>query len=329
MATAPDLEFVVMVLSIIAGLYVIYKSIRHYQMVGSKEFLLIAVFFLSITVFTAFRVYTGYISDFFDEYYGNRNPAAMQQISPLWMIVHIIWGAGIVAIIVHLLRLIEWRRRHPILKGLLLFIAVEGILEAIYYISFNFQMFYNQDWLYYADNLLTVDHYPFTNLWFFHLIPFISPSTALYVYLGIQNLLLALIYIIIKPIVTSREVKIVRVAWILFGTIVGLRWILFLPVIVEIPFFQENMSFWFTFAQLSTAAEFLEFLALTGLALAVARYPEALLITEFQVTKAAKLYQYIEDYELISRLPNLISTEKHLVNYIQSVPPEIKANIKQ
>jgi hypothetical protein len=45
-------------------------------------------------------------------------------------------------------------------------------------------------------------------------------------YLGVQHLLLALTYTIIKPISPSREIKIVRGTWIFFGTLVRLRWIL-------------------------------------------------------------------------------------------------------
>jgi len=145
-------------------------------------------------------------------------------------------------------------------------------------------------------------------------------------YLGVQHLLLALTYTIIKPISPSREIKIVRGTWIFFGTLVGLRWILNL----------SHMIFWMNFFhvleeyyQLVSFHEFLEFLAFTGLALVVARYPEALLITEYQVTKAAKLYQFIDDYESTSRLPHLISTQKHLMDYIQSISPDLKLNIKK
>jgi hypothetical protein len=106
MATAIDLTFFFMLINILAGLFVLYKSIRHYQMVRSGEFLLIATYFFSLAFYVAFRVYTTYFTDFLERAYPPvLDPLVWIEISGVWILVHLIWGVGIIAILIHLLRL--------------------------------------------------------------------------------------------------------------------------------------------------------------------------------------------------------------------------------
>ncbi|MFW9780576.1 MAG: hypothetical protein ACFFE8_17170 [Candidatus Heimdallarchaeota archaeon] len=333
MATAPDLIFVVMLLNILAGLFLLYKSIKHYQMTRSGEFLIVGTYFFSLTFFVTFRWVLTYFTDFFERAYVARDPLAWQQITGIWILLHLFWGAGIITILIHLLRLINWRQRHPVIKGVLLLIAIEGVLQAIYYNTFFIQVFYFQDWTHWLENTYTTTKYPLTNLWLFHLIPFFTPSAGLTMYFVLQGFLMALVYGTVNPVAATKEITRARMAWVVFGVIYGLRWLLNMPFLIDVPIFQDNLAFWSLFAgsieqPIALAGEILESLATAMLMLIIAVYPETLLITEYQLLRANRLYRFASDHPEKSQ-GSILDYKARVGTYFQSLPPELKEEIRR
>jgi hypothetical protein len=178
-------------------------------------------------------------------------------------------------------------------------------------------MFYNQDWTYYAQNFYTTTKYPLTNFWLFHLIPSLTPSGGLVLYLTLQAFLLVLAYATVKPVTVTKEITRARVAWIVFGVLYVVRWLINRLDISEIV--QGLIT--------PQAFEFLEFLAIVILMVIVALYPETLLITKSQLLQANRLYSIVTDIDSQPK-DSIFDYNTRIQTYLQKLPPELKKEIR-
>jgi hypothetical protein len=189
-------------------------------------------------------------------------------------------------------------------------------------------MFITRDWGRFYPNWYVADELilQFWVLRFF----FQTTQGALVFFLTVMYLVLAISYVTLKPVINSRNIKISRIVWIFFSLVSMLKWFAFLSfenefnLFSSLPFFQELRSLWIDY----DIFEILETISLVSLMTVVGLYPESLLITEYQILKAKKLYSIIQRNKMSEENTQLDDINISLKNYIQLLPFEIISHLK-
>ena len=108
--TAPiDLGFIFLAITIMAGIFVLYKSIRHYQLIKSQEYLILVVVFFNLTFFALYRIWRVYFS--YDRIWFATQDNRFWSFGLLYIFMNIAWGVGNIAFLIHIYRLIDWKKR--------------------------------------------------------------------------------------------------------------------------------------------------------------------------------------------------------------------------
>ena len=107
--TAPiDLGFIFLAITIMAGIFVLYKSIRHYQLIKSQEYLVLVVVFFNLTFFALYRIWRVYLS--YDRIWFATQDNRFWSFGLLYVFLNTAWGVGNIAFLIHIYRLIDWKR---------------------------------------------------------------------------------------------------------------------------------------------------------------------------------------------------------------------------
>ncbi len=321
-----DLTFIFLSITIVAGIFVIYKSIRHYQLIRSQEYLLLAYYFFTLTFFALIRIVFAYFS-YADIWYYAQDDRYWNFWNFIWLfeiLLNTAWAIGIIALLIHVYRLIDWKNRHTVLKTTLILFFIEGVLQAIYYSLFIISMHISQDWA--TASYTTGSDVWFLRLWVFQFF-FQSVNGGTQFYMVLLYLLLGLAYLTLKPLNETRNIRLSRYLWIFFSVGLALKWFAFLSFENDFqflaslfPFFTDVRTIYFDL----NLHELLETISTLALMIIIALFPETLLITEYQLIQGVHLYRFMDSKgESYKRRFQLLDTEKSLAEYVQSIPPEL------
>lgn len=269
----------------VLGLIATIVATNYYRKFGSKDYLILAYFFLSVvflnSLFLTFWLYlTPWLEWAFDD------PIKyITYVQPQVLIVRFATFVGIWLLLLQAIRMQPWESYSLITRIFAFFILLESGLYII------------QDVVEYINSIIMQNVFPPAESWFYKLtiLHWIFPRTETSAVA--LNLIYALVFGFIGYLyfIKLREHShsiIVRsiITWIVLTISLSISW--FIPIIVsQIPTLARNpgaaafmyeVSFYFTFIGMAL---------ITAL---IVLYPEALLITEYQINKADKLYKLIE-----------------------------------
>lgn len=311
----------------IIGSLALYMCVKNYVLIRTKDYLLLTIFFFGQTFYAFWRLLTRIhiLVGPTDNY---------PTIDPLWweqgwlqILVNTAWGIMLVALMIHIIRLFDWKKLHAVTKGILLVILLEIIGLGFYFCIYP--IWYFEQKVYYLGYWTTPEWY--TKLWLTHWI--ISPPIAAMNALGAFILypLLAVAYYQIKPVVENRRIRTVQFLWIFFAIVNALTSLYFLSMTWDMFSVQYDPVIYQTALD---GFELLSFISIASILLVVSFYPESLLITETQLIQARNLEETFKTGHLsstesrsTSKYFSFLDSKKKLVEYISSLPQELQEQL--
>lgn len=141
---------------------------------------------------------------------------------------------------------------------------------------------------------------------------------------------MAIAYSRLIPVFKTKNIRIAKIAWVLFGSLMMIKWFIYinlqndLQLLINIPFLEPVRLLLLN----SQPYEYLETISLLVLMILIALYPETLLISEYQILEAKKLYNLIEKEEDKKWNFQIKNTIKNLNDYIKEIPQVLIDAIK-
>lgn len=327
-----DLTWTIRIIIFLISIFALYKSLLHYYKIQSIDYLLIAIVFFG---YGYLQLHWALFQPTINKLKLAKDPSFFNLI-PQILVVQIFWVLGIWAFLVFLARFINIKKQSRSIQLLYGIFCIEGVLEGFYYVlspiymltSSTFQNYQLSEW--------------YLQIWFSHFVidlillvlsVFIShintssvtPVLGVDFYIVILDLFIAIIYFRTKPIVKTKQTDVSRYAWILFGIFNGFSWICYMALIILMQYSNVLAS-----QEVYFMISLIQFLGMGLLMIVLSFYPEALLISDYQIMKAQKLYQFVEQIEKPKPTPlQFLDINQSLNDYVTKLPPELLMSIEK
>ncbi|MCE7736299.1 MAG: hypothetical protein GPJ54_15570 [Candidatus Heimdallarchaeota archaeon] len=310
----PDIYFLFNVLSIVFSLFLIYKSIKYFQLIRSTEYLIIAGIFLryAYTNWVIVRVI----------YYENFTVHWINQADYYWQGFPWVMGFGIAValgnmlILYHVSHILDFAEKRW-LKITFGIVSVIAALWALFTIIWGLETAIAENWNAWNEIGVPKPYKWYHKFFFFHFL-FSDENVSAQLPAILVNLTLIFAYVTIKPEINSKPIIISRILWISFGISNIINGV------INIYVNQGSLADWDlerTFNSLNTA----EFISVSAIIILLLLYPETLLVSRYQIINAHNLYKMVDkssNVEITTGLP-FISTSNSLQEYISNLPPEL------
>lgn len=318
----PDATFYFYVISLILGIFLLYRLTVFYRKYGSTEYLLLGLIFfgtiVSLFLWQTWELYLSPLSSMLfsgDLDFNTRGYPELLLFQFNFFVADALW-------IIHGIRLHGYKnasRFHRIFFFILVYAHVFRLLNIT---AFGLDLIFNPEKEFFSlrsSNPWYQKIHAF--YWLFELFGLERLRGALAIVLTtgvLTTIYMIYAYLTLKTQGNKRIARTSQLLWILAFTLSMVFGLLQVSWILGILDLQPLNTWEFFLAVGST-------LSLLPLIILLALYPEGLLITEQQIVRAGKLYTVLspDKQEKSSGLTSIFNYESHLSDYIKSLPPEL------
>lgn len=308
-----DIRFYSYIVIELVGIVAIIYCLRYYRLLASRNYIYLAIIFLSEVSFACIRMLRFYTE--YNDFYLNKDPHYFE-IRYIQYINQFIWVVHLIIFVYLAMELLEWRKLKLIFRIPLLLFLIETILVAFYYeLSTIYTTTHNIFGAY------TLKEW-WLNIWFTHfLFPAEKPILAVDFHLALVYLLFAFATWKAKIVSVNKIHRLPQYSWIGFGLAQSFSWIAYM-------FYQELTSYDAELSQLFfDSMAYLQIIAYFLIMVILIFYPGMILISQAMLIEASKLYNFVlkdKNHGIVKSRLDRFNPTKRIAIYVQSLPSEIK-----
>lgn len=334
----PDLNFVLLATVFVISSIATVLAIRNYFKIKSIDFILMAILFFSYTYWSFHHILTYGI-------YFPFQPAITAMANQCWvgtpcyfelMYIHVFllqitWSAGWLALFIHTVRAIDIRKRNIIVKLLTGIIAIESVALYIYINLHAILILITQDTTYLDCNAngcgFYSDGYWYLQLWISRL--FFDGVTAMNIDLIMLYGFVFVSFLFVKPVVKSREIRIIKYLWLILPLALGFTYVQYLAMFnpfVGNSFLNVFGRYVESFEMFLRVLYILWFVAFVPIGILITLFPQGLLMSEYQILRAHNLYKLTKSETTGNRFA-ILNPLSQIKGYVEKLPESIRTSI--
>lgn len=309
----PDVNFYLNVVVTFLGIFALQYTMRVYRKIRSNDYLLMSISLFGIVASYPWLIYLLYFTPAWFSYLWIQDDRWFDYQGWITLFITLFY-LSYFCLYLYVIRLRSWKSYKPLTKFFLSLLTVEVFLGSVAHtFIYNVTLWITRDWSIHSGEVVP---------WFFNisLIRLFSPTSEIADLLHDKELrfVTAIVVIIyfstIKPSSNARPVIFSRLIWIFFGVT---NLIINLVSSYFILFGETDANLF-----LLSIGIYGEVVMIIVLVIMIVTFPEALLISDYQILKARRLYPIVKEESERPSL-DLFNFDKRLKEYVSTLPEEL------